>query len=155
MSERLPCHVGELWPSGFRPQLDWRSACNSPHLNPTIGLKSESPMVELWEGLKKLKGRETLYLGRPSVSTNPDPRKLLETKTPTRSIQGLGQGPWHIYNRGLPCLASVGEDMLNPQESKGPMLGRGSTFSEARKKKNGMRGCKKRNLEGGQQLQCK
>lgn len=31
MREHLLCHVGELWPSGFRPQLNWRPACNSPH----------------------------------------------------------------------------------------------------------------------------
>jgi hypothetical protein len=29
------------------------------YLHPTIGLKLGSTMVELWEGLKKLKGRET------------------------------------------------------------------------------------------------
>jgi hypothetical protein len=28
--ECLPCHEGELWPSGFRPQLNCRPACNSP-----------------------------------------------------------------------------------------------------------------------------
>ena len=31
-----------------------------------------------------------------------------------------GQGPWHIYSRGLPGLASVGEDVPNPQETWGP-----------------------------------
>ena len=25
--ECLPCHEGELSPSGFRPQLDWKPAC--------------------------------------------------------------------------------------------------------------------------------
>jgi hypothetical protein len=29
MRERLPYHQGELWPSGFRPQLNWIPACNS------------------------------------------------------------------------------------------------------------------------------
>ena len=28
MRERLPCHVGELCALWFRPQLDWKPACN-------------------------------------------------------------------------------------------------------------------------------
>ena len=45
-------------------------------------------MVELGEGLKKLKGK-TNPVGRPSVSTNPDPRELPETEPPARSMHGL------------------------------------------------------------------
>ena len=44
-------------------------------------------MVELGEGLKKLKGRAAI--GRPAISTYPDPRELLETEPPTRSMHGL------------------------------------------------------------------
>ena len=55
-------------------------------------------------------------IGKPAVSTNPDPRELPETEPPTRSTHGLVRGPWQIYIRGLPDLASVGDDVLNPQE---------------------------------------
>ena len=62
-------------------------------------------------------------------------RDLPETEPPTRSIQELVWGPWHICTRGLPGLASVGEDMLNwetwgPRE-RGGQVGCGSTPSEA------------------------
>ena len=36
------------------------------------------------------------------------------------SIHELIWGPQHIYNRGLPCLASVREDKPNPWETWGP-----------------------------------
>jgi hypothetical protein len=49
----------------------------------------------------------------------------------------------------LPSLASVGEDMLNPQETRGPREGgslvRESTILEARRRMNWMRNCGKRN----------
>jgi hypothetical protein len=40
-------------------------------------------MFELGERLKKLK-EEGDPIGRPSVSTNPDPREVPETEPPTR-----------------------------------------------------------------------
>ena len=40
-------------------------------------------MVELGEGLKKLRGGD--LIGRPALSTCPDPRELPEAKSPTRS----------------------------------------------------------------------
>jgi hypothetical protein len=57
-------------------------------------------MIELGEGLKKL--RESNPLGKPAVSTNPDPRELPETEKSTRSIPGHLPGFWHKYRRGLP-----------------------------------------------------
>ena len=44
-------------------------------------------LVELAEGLNKLKGRVDL-IERPTVATDPDPRELPETEPPTRSIHG-------------------------------------------------------------------
>ena len=58
------------------------------------------------------KGRET-PIGRPPVSTNPDPRELEETEPLTRNTHGPVLGPWHKYIRGLPGQALVGEDSLN------------------------------------------
>jgi hypothetical protein len=46
-------------------------------------------------------------IGRPAVSTHPDPWELSETSPPTRSIHGLARGPSHIYSRRLSGLASV------------------------------------------------
>lgn len=79
-----------------------------------IGLKSGTTMAEFEEELKKLKGRETPYV---TVSTKPYPRELPEPKTLPSSIQGLVQGPHHIYRGGQPDLASVGEDSPNPGET--------------------------------------
>jgi hypothetical protein len=56
----------------------------------TIGLRSGTPVVELVEGLKKLKGRR--LTGSLAVSTKPDLRELLQTEPPTRCIHGLVQG---------------------------------------------------------------
>jgi hypothetical protein len=69
-------------------------------------------MVELGEGLKKLKERVT-PTQISSVSTNPDPREFPETEPPTRNIHGLVRG-CYVCSRGVPGLASMGEDALNP-----------------------------------------
>jgi hypothetical protein len=60
-------------------------------------------------------------IGRPAASTDPDSREFSDTEPPTRLVRG----PWHIYSRGLPGLVSVGEDVLNPQETWGPREGGG------------------------------
>jgi hypothetical protein len=57
------------------------------------------------------------------VSTNPDPLELPETKPPTEEYSGLIYGPQHLCNRGLPCLASVGEDVPNLVETSCPRKG--------------------------------
>lgn len=44
------------------------------------------------------------------------PRELPDTEPTTRSICSLVRGPWHICNRGLPALSSVG-DVLSPEEN--------------------------------------
>ena len=36
-------------------------------------------------------------IGRPTVSTNPEPRELSETELPTRNIHFPFREPWHIY----------------------------------------------------------
>jgi hypothetical protein len=61
--------------------------------------------------------------GRPTVSTTSDPREFPVTETPTRSIPGLVQGPGRVCSRGLPGLASVGEDVITPLEPWGPREG--------------------------------
>ena len=48
---------------------------------------------------------------RPAVSTNLDPWELPDTEPPTRQHAGASQIPApDTYSRGLPDLASVGED---------------------------------------------
>lgn len=51
-------------------------------------------MTELGKGLKKLKS-----IGRPAVSTYPDPRELPETEPPTRNIYRAVLGHWHMCAR--------------------------------------------------------
>jgi hypothetical protein len=72
-------------------------------------------MVELEEGLKKLKG-SCDPIGRPAVSTNLDPLYLSDTETLTRQHILAGPRPQHIYSLGLPILVLEGEDAPNPQE---------------------------------------
>ena len=55
--------------------------------------------------------------GRPTVSTSLDAWKLLETELPAKEHAQTSERPWHLLSRGLPCLASVGKDELNPIET--------------------------------------
>jgi hypothetical protein len=61
--------------------------------------------------------------GRPAVSTNLNPWQLPETKLTPKSIHGLVQGPRHLCSRGLPCLASVGQDAPNSAEAWSTRVG--------------------------------
>jgi hypothetical protein len=98
-------------------------------------------------------------IGRSTVSTNPDPRELLETELPTRSIHNPIWGRWYVYSRGLPGLALVGVDALKPQEPWSLREGGGlvvrSTLLEARVRRYGMRNCGRGHQEVGQWEICK
>jgi hypothetical protein len=101
--------------------------------------------------------REIDPIGRPAVSTNPDPRELSDTEPPTRSIHRLVQGPWHICTRGLPGLASVGEDTLNHQKiwglEEGGMAGWGGPlWGKGRKNDEKLWGGVQRGIMTGMQI---
>jgi hypothetical protein len=109
-------------------------------------------MVKLGGGLKKVKG-ESHDTGRPAVSTNPDSRELPETVPSTRNIHGSFWCPSYVYSKGLPGLASVGEDLLNPGETWGPrevgeVWWQRNTLLEARRRRNGMRNCGRETKRG-------
>jgi hypothetical protein len=57
-------------------------------------------------------------LGRPTVSTSQTPgssqRLNHHQGVHMDRVQGLVHEPWYICSRGLPCLASVGENAVNP-----------------------------------------
>ena len=53
----------------------------------------------------------------PTVWTNLDPWETHRLSHQPKSIQRLVQGSRHIWNRELPCVASVGEDVPNPAET--------------------------------------
>lgn len=77
----------------------------------------ESGRIEGAEGEDEL-------IGRPGVSTNPDPREIPETEPLTRQ---------HIHSRGLPGLASVDVPNLEKPETPGsgeawPGLGGGTSW---------------------------
>jgi hypothetical protein len=55
-------------------------------------------------------------MGRPAVSTNLDTKEL-PAPEPNRTIQGQVRGHQHVYNRGLPGLALVEDDELNPRKT--------------------------------------
>jgi hypothetical protein len=65
---------------------------------------------------EKTKGNCNL-IGRTAVSTNPDPSELPETNPKTKEHTWAGSWPRHMYSRGLPSLASVGEDTINHLET--------------------------------------
>lgn len=74
-----------------------------------------TPLKELGEKLEELKGITTQeknngihYLGSS---------ELPETKPPTSEHTSLVCGPCYICSSGLPCLASVGGDMLGSVEA--------------------------------------
>jgi hypothetical protein len=96
------------------------------YLQPTIGLRSGMTMKELGEGLKELKGIGTPYEESTQYQLTQTPQSSQRWNHQTKSIQGLVCGPWHICSRGLPCLASVGEDVPNPDlmpQGRGRHLG--------------------------------
>ena len=45
------------------------------------------------------------------------PRNSKRLSYQPKHIHGMVQGPQHRCCRGLPCLASVGKDVLNPVET--------------------------------------
>jgi hypothetical protein len=68
-------------------------------------------MEELEEGLKELKGIATLYEKQQcQLTQSPQCPQRLSQKP--RSVHALVHSPWHTCSRGLPCMASVGEDAL-------------------------------------------
>ena len=74
-------------------------------------LRLQTPLAELWEGLKKLKedGNPT---GIIMVLIIPDLLSSQKLSYQPKSIHGLVPGPWHICNRGI-CLLSVVKDSPN------------------------------------------
>jgi len=90
--------------------------------------------------------RESNPLGRPAVSTNPDPRELPETEPRTQNMHGPIQGPWHKYSNGLHSLASVGEDVLmRALKPKGGLVG---GRAPSLRQRDGMRNCGRERTEG-------
>jgi hypothetical protein len=86
-------------------------------------------------------------IGRPVVSTgNPEISQTISHQP--GSMYELIQGPQHIYSRGLPGLASVGEDVPNSRETWGLRMwgglaeggGWGHPLGD-REMRNGMKNC--------------
>jgi hypothetical protein len=71
-------------------------------------------------------------LGRPAVSTNPDPRELQETEPPTRQHTWAGRvqtttlplGSLHICSRGLPSQAHWEKIHLTLKKLEAPGKGK-------------------------------
>jgi hypothetical protein len=69
-------------------------------------------MEEIGEGLKELKGMATPEEEQQCHLTwTPGSSQRLSHQP--KNIHGLVHGAQHLCNRGVPCLASVGEDVLN------------------------------------------
>lgn len=49
------------------------------------------------------------------MTANQEPWQFLEAKPPMK--EHTWDGPWHICSKELPCLASVGEDVINSEET--------------------------------------
>jgi hypothetical protein len=74
---------------------------------------------ELGEGLKKLKERK--LRGRPAVSTNPGSFQRLSSQPGAHT--GWFKAPGTNIAEICPCVASVGEDALNPPRLEAPGKG--------------------------------
>ena len=86
------------------------------YLQPSVGLRSGTPIKDLGGGLKELKGIATPEEGQQCQQTwTPDISQRLSHKPKT--IHGLTWDPWHICNRELSCLATVREAMSNSVET--------------------------------------
>jgi hypothetical protein len=55
-------------------------------------------------------------IGRTTVLTNQAPQNSQRLSYKPKSMHGLVLEPQYIFSRGLPCLASKGEDVPNPIE---------------------------------------
>ena len=73
-------------------------------------------MEDLGEGLQALKDIETPQEDQQCQLTW-TPMRSQRLSHQLKSIYGLVWDPQHMCSRGLLCLASVGEDMLNPVET--------------------------------------
>ena len=71
------------------------------------------PYGRVWERIEGTK-EDGNSIGRLRMSTNLDPWELPRLSHQAKHTQRLVQSPQHICSRGLPCLASVGEDVSNP-----------------------------------------
>ena len=99
-----------------------------PLRSPTDWDRCRYTQPEVGEPYSWIKGRteeaerESKAIRRSAFSTNPDPREFPETEPPTRIMNRLLWGPWHVHSWGLPSLASVG-DVLNPESLEAPGKG--------------------------------
>jgi hypothetical protein len=104
-----------LWEALPEPD-QYRYRC----LQPTTGLSMDTPMEELGEGLKKLKGFVT-----PSEAQYYQPTRLPRAPRtkPPKSTHGGTHGSIYICSRGWPYLTSMGGEALCPVEAWWPSVG--------------------------------
>jgi hypothetical protein len=73
-------------------------------------------MEESGKGLKELKEMAIPQEDEQGQLTW-TPGSSQRLRNQPKSIHWPVQSPWHLRNRGLPCLASVGQDAPNPVET--------------------------------------
>lgn len=82
---------------------------------------SANHWIEVGDQYRRVRGRtegaggDCSPIGRRTMSTNPDPSDLLETMPNTKGHTWAGSWPGAHSQR--PCMASVGENVLNPVET--------------------------------------
>jgi hypothetical protein len=112
--------------------VDW-SRCRYPQ--PSIGWRPGTLEKELGEELKSLK--EMVMCSKINIVNTLDLWELPDTEWPTEEHTRADLGPPNICSRGLPCLASVGDDMSNSVETwctrVGLYRGEGAMSSEVRR----------------------
>ena len=84
---------------------------------------STNHSIKIWDKYGKVKGNTE---GNEGTATPQEEQQCQLTQNhqssyrlsqKTSSILGLVHDPKNMCSRGLPCMASVGEDVLNPVES--------------------------------------
>ena len=89
----------------------YRGGC----LQTTIGLRAGSPMEELENGLKELRGF-TAPCGEQQYQPARLPRAPRDWTTNQKGTHGETHGSVRICGRGWPCWMSVGGVALGPEE---------------------------------------
>ena len=59
-------------------------------------------------------------IGRTTISTNQTPQSSQKLNSQSKSIHEQDHGSCYIWSRGLPPLASMGKNALNPVETLCP-----------------------------------
>jgi hypothetical protein len=89
----------------------------------TIALSTGTPMEELVEGLKEVKGIATPQEGQQYQLTRPPPQSFQGLNNQEKCTHGGTHGSSYICSRGWPCLTSMAGEAFDPMEVRCSNIG--------------------------------